>query len=263
VLPAVGQSTDLGFLDGSGIAIQRGLVMADPLSLETTLEGVFACGDVVHGPRTVVAAIRAGKQAAASIAAFLDHRPTPADWEQFPRRTRVSPLTAPATSRLRRPRAVMPEIPIQGRDGYQALELGLSDDAATAEASRCLRCDLCHGCGLCELVCSEMGAEALRMIPSSQPGRLIFSDFTRPADMCLGCGTCAAICPTNAIRMEDEGDMRATIITGTVVARRKLEICPNCGSAIATSRLLAKTGKARLCPDCARQSRAGGFAGRA
>jgi NADPH-dependent glutamate synthase beta subunit-like oxidoreductase/Pyruvate/2-oxoacid:ferredoxin oxidoreductase delta subunit len=260
VLLAVGQAADLKFLEGSGIGVQRGLVVADPVSLETVLPGVFAGGDVVTGTRTVVAAVRAGKQAAAAISAFLVGEPAPAEWEQRLRRDRVEPLAAPADQRLLRPRAAMPELPLSDRQGYEPIELGLDDAAAAEEASRCLRCDICQGCGLCELACSEVGAEALRMVPAAGFDRLVFADFTRPAERCIGCGACAALCPTAAIRVEDADGTRATIITGTVVRRHLLETCPACGTAYVPPPLRERAGGGALCPDCARRNRAAGFA---
>ena len=111
------------------------------------------------------------------------------------------------------------------------------------EARRCLRCDVCIGCGLCMAACSEMGVDALRMA-DTDAGRLAYFDFTRPAELCIGCGACSQVCPTGAIRIEDEvglftgatlgGDtpdlMRRTIITGTVVCQQPLLTCSECGA---------------------------------
>ncbi len=69
---------------------------------------------------------------------------------------------------------------------------------AHTEAQRCLRCDVCIGCGLCMVACSEMGIEALRLGDTSA-GRLAYFDFTRPAQYCIGCGACTEVCPTSAI----------------------------------------------------------------
>ena len=84
------------------------------------------------------------------------------------------------------------------------------------EAQRCLRCDVCIGCGLCMTACSEMGVEALRLA-ETKAGRLAYLDFTRPAEKCIGCGACTQVCPTGAIHLEDIDGMRRTIITGTIV----------------------------------------------
>ena len=228
VLLAVGQSADLGAA-GKAIAVERGLIVVDRATLATSAPGVFAGGDVAHGPRTVVEAVRAGKQAAAAIESFLTGKPMSPDWDTPKRRDRSPPLAALASERSRHDRPEMPECAVSERTGdYRPIELGLTDAMARHEAARCLRCDLCIGCGLCELACSEVGAEALRMTPT-KAGRLAFDDFTRPAELCLGCGACAAVCPVGAIGVADHDGVRDTVITGTVVRRQALIECPSCG----------------------------------
>jgi NADPH-dependent glutamate synthase beta subunit-like oxidoreductase/NAD-dependent dihydropyrimidine dehydrogenase PreA subunit len=66
VILAIGQATELSFL-GEEVNIVRGVVVVDPMTMKTNLPGVFAGGDVVSGPASVLEAIVAGKVAAASI----------------------------------------------------------------------------------------------------------------------------------------------------------------------------------------------------
>jgi len=130
------------------------------------------------------------------------------------------------------------------------------------EARRCLRCDVCIGCGLCMVACSEMGVEALRMADTGA-GRLAHFDYLRPAERCIGCGACTQVCPTGAIHLEDEGGVRRTIITGTVVKEQPLLACVACGAPTQTpahrdfvrKRLpdhMAAPLDRELCPSCAR-----------
>jgi NADH-quinone oxidoreductase subunit F len=160
-------------------------------------------------------------------------------------------------------RSEMAQLEVDERaSGYTRIERGLSDAQAHREASRCLRCDLCIGCGLCQLACSEMGVEALRMARTAA-GRLAYYDFTRPGERCIGCGACAQVCPTGAIRIEDSEGMRRTVITGTVVKEQALQRCRRCGTPTHTpahgrflkARLTPAMAAAldrELCPDCAR-----------
>jgi NADH-quinone oxidoreductase subunit F len=265
VILATGQGTDLTILDGSRVENTRGFIVADPKSLMTKEPGVFAGGDAEHGPRTAVEAIRSGKIAAASIDAWL--RGVLMDAVGQPvRRADVIPLEVVAHDRTYLPRAVMPERTVEevlGEGNYVRIEEGLSDAAAHDEARRCLRCDVCIGCGLCMAVCSEMGVEALRMA-DTPAGRLAYFDFTRPAELCIGCGACTQVCPTGAIHIEDRDGIRRTIITGTVVKEQPLLTCSECGTPTQTpahrefirNRLpnhMAALLDRELCQSCARQ----------
>ena len=265
VLLATGQGTDLGILEGSGVESTRGFVAADPKTKMTSVPGVFAGGDAQHGPRTAVEAIRSGKIAAASIDAWLRGAPMDAGVGKPVRRADVPPLTVLADDRTHLRRAAMPERSVEevlGEGNYVRIEEGLTDAMAHDEARRCLRCDVCVGCGLCMAACSEMGVEALRMA-DTPAGRLAYFDFVRPAELCIGCGACTQVCPTGAIRLEDGGGVRRTVITGTVVREQPLLSCAECGAPTQTAahrefvlrRLpehLAAHLARELCPSCAR-----------
>jgi NADPH-dependent glutamate synthase beta subunit-like oxidoreductase len=71
VILAVGESPDLGFLPHEAETSGDGTLCVNPVSFETNIRGVFAGGDVVTGPATVIEAIRAGMNAAVSIESYL------------------------------------------------------------------------------------------------------------------------------------------------------------------------------------------------
>ncbi len=232
VILATGQGTDLTILDGSDVENNHGFIVADSKTLMTDVPGVFAGGDAEHGPRTAVEAIRSGKIAAAAIDAWLRGAPMDAATGQPVRRAEVIPLQVVAQDRTHLPRAVMPERSVEevlGEGNYVQIEEGLTDAMAHDEARRCLRCDVCIGCGLCMAACSEMGIDALRMSDTTA-GRLAYFDFTRAAELCIGCGACTQVCPTGAIHLEDRDGVRRTIITGTVVQEQPLLTCSECGA---------------------------------
>jgi NADPH-dependent glutamate synthase beta subunit-like oxidoreductase len=146
IIFAVGQGTDLTSIEGSELEVTRGFIVTDPRTLMTRVPGVFAGGDVAHGPRTAVEAIRSGKIAAYSIDALLNGASLDSSVGKPQRRADVIPLKVVPRDRSYLHRAEMPEKDIGERLGdgnYAKVELGLTDDMAHNEASRCLRCDVC------------------------------------------------------------------------------------------------------------------------
>ena len=265
VILAVGQGTDLAVLEGSAVENNRGFIVADPKTKMTNVPGIFAGGDGQHGPRTAVEAIRSGKIAAASIDAWLRGATMDNETGKPVKRADVTPLTVNADDRSHLRRSMMPERTVEetvGEGNYVKIEEGLTDSMAKNEAQRCLRCDICIGCGLCMAACSEMGVEALRMADTNA-GRLAHLDFKRPAELCIGCGACTQVCPTGAIHFDDQDGIRRTVITGTVVCEQPLLTCSECGAPTQTpahrefvrNRLpdhMAALMDRELCPSCAR-----------
>ena len=71
IILAIGEMPDLTFLPKEIEITETGTIAVDPFTMETSVPGVFAGGDVVSGPATVVEAIVAGKRAASSIERYL------------------------------------------------------------------------------------------------------------------------------------------------------------------------------------------------
>jgi NADPH-dependent glutamate synthase beta subunit-like oxidoreductase len=71
VILAIGETPDLEFLPKEIELNEDGTVWVDPITMETSVQGVFAGGDVITGPATVIEAILAGKRAAAFIENYL------------------------------------------------------------------------------------------------------------------------------------------------------------------------------------------------
>lgn len=273
IILAIGQATDLACVEeGSEVKVDRGLICADQWTLATGEEGVFSAGDVVTGPRTAVDAVGGGKRAAMAIDAYLRGESLDPDWSDREAREVVPPLGTDAQRRTFTRRTEISLLDVEDRQGnYHQVELGLNDEQADDEAARCLRCDLCIGCGLCQLVCSEVGAEALRLA-ETDADRLAFTEYTRPSGHCIGCGACSQACPTGAIRVEDKNGIRRTIITGTVVREQEVLTCEGCGGSYAPldylNHLRQRSGPDTLqhldrgiCPACARATRAEELAG--
>ncbi|MBS1186531.1 MAG: sfrB [Burkholderiaceae bacterium] len=260
VIAAIGQDSDLDYLDGVELELKWGNIMADPVTLMTAIPGVFSGGDVQHGGSTVVAAIGSGKRAAESIHSYLTGSAMDLESLKPQRRDFVPPIVSNAAHRTDTHRPHIPETdPIARRTSFDSVWIDFDTNTAKLEAERCLRCDQCIGCGLCELVCAEVGANALKMVDAGK-GRLAFESFLRPATTCIGCGACAAVCPTGAITVETIGNDRVTTITGTEVRRQPLLACAVCGEptvsamqqAMANQRLGHDPSAPSVCPACAR-----------
>jgi NADH-quinone oxidoreductase subunit F len=108
VILATGQGTDLTILDESAVENTHGFILTDPKTLMTKVPGVFAGGDVEHGPRTAVEAVRSGKIAAHAIDAWLRGADLDNTTGTAVQRDDVLPLHVVAGDRTRLPRAGMP-----------------------------------------------------------------------------------------------------------------------------------------------------------
>jgi len=142
VIFAIGQGSDLSWLAPGSIQISElGTIRVDDSTLETGVPGVFACGDIVTGPTSIVETVASAKKAAAAIdrclggSGNIDERfvtpEEPSPWlgreEDFPHRRRVE----------------MPSLPVERRRGnFAEVEQGFDEKMAVEEARRCLRCDL-------------------------------------------------------------------------------------------------------------------------
>ena len=150
VIVAIGQAADLGFAEKEGVATTpKGGLEADPLTLETPIEGVFAGGDVFYGPRSVVEAVECGKEAAESIHRYLTGRDLKADREKdwsYEKPETIGEAQAPRTP--------MPQRSFEERRGdFEEIALGFSEEAALSESQRCLKCGICSECYQCVKAC--------------------------------------------------------------------------------------------------------------
>jgi NADH-quinone oxidoreductase subunit F len=146
VIPAVGQAPDLSFLpeDTKLERARWGALQVDPNSLATNVPGIFAGGDFVTGPTTVIQAIAAGRRAALAVDKYL--RQDPSRVEIRDEKCTVIHDVEMASDREdvgARPRLEVPSLPPGQRvQGFMEIETGYTEAQAMEEARRCLRCDL-------------------------------------------------------------------------------------------------------------------------
>ena len=146
VIAAMGKKLDRSICgEADGITFtRRGTIEVDE-SLQTVREGVFAGGDAAAGPTSLIWGMADGQRAATSIHEYLMTNAT-----GFVARRRMTEMIAAtnALSGVKPPRAVvemkrakMPHLaPVMRVDNWREVETGLPEDAAVAEAKRCMRC---------------------------------------------------------------------------------------------------------------------------
>ena len=208
IIKAIGQEADLSFLSGDSAALTSPTelnVKSD--TLQTGSEGVFAGGDVVTGPTSIVSAIGQGRKAAEAIDVYLGG-------------------TGDVSEKLAQPEDEVEIVPLSGEllagqkmstikpwervVGFDQVEMGLSQQQIADEAGRCLECDArkfvvalntenCKECGYCVEVCR---------VDTFGPANSFNTKGYRPmecksSDWCVGCFKCYFVCPDFAIDVKE------------------------------------------------------------
>lgn len=136
IISAIGQATDLTFMEKYGIPVFHGNIRAKKSNVVDRVQGIYAGGDCVTGPSTVINAVAAGKVAAANIDTYLGyHHEIIVDID----------IPAPLVEdKVARGRVEMKERYASERGGdFGAVELPMTREEALTESARCLRCDTC------------------------------------------------------------------------------------------------------------------------
>ena len=134
VIVAIGQAIEAKPFEAVGVTTQRGAIQADLTSAVPGLDNVFAGGDAVSGPATVIRAVAAGKVAADNIDAYLgfDHK-IHTDVEIPPAHLTNSPPCGRVNLKNRHLDCYCGD--------FTLLKEGMTLEEAQQEAGRCLRCD--------------------------------------------------------------------------------------------------------------------------
>ncbi len=267
VISAIGQ-----YVDDTGMTAfdavnwtRRGTIEVNHASMETSMPGVFAAGDAVSGPATVIEAIGGGKRAADAIHRHLTGMPQPRMPKIPVRRRKVPMIEMTAAEKMRLSRPSMPMLNVdRRRTTFQQVELGYDEAAVRKEARRCLRCDVCRRCGKCVEICRDkMGIDALHLgyLDFDHP---VKTDFRMTAENCITCGACAANCENNAMTLEEKDGKRMLKLCGTILNEQEIQTCDSCGAKLPSAQYMAyildktadltqKAERRLLCTDCQRK----------
>ena len=134
VVVAIGQGIETRHFEQAGMSVKRGNLAALPDGMVSDLPGVFAGGDCVTGPATVIRAIAAGKVAAANIDNYLGFNHLISVDVDIP--------AAISEDKHHCARVNLGEKDAQERKGnFEHIECGMTAQEAAQECGRCLRCD--------------------------------------------------------------------------------------------------------------------------
>ncbi len=134
IIAAVGQGIEAHGFEDTDIKITRGTIDALPSSRISSTDGVFAGGDCVTGPATVIRAIAAGKVAAANIDEYLGFNHLITADVEIPNPRLDSKLPHGRINTMEREAS-------ERKHDFECIECGMSQYGVEQESSRCLRCD--------------------------------------------------------------------------------------------------------------------------
>jgi len=146
VIISIGQAPDVSFLSEDS-QLERALwgsLAVDENTLSTNIKGVFAGGDFTTGPTFVIRAIASGRRAAIAIDRYLEGAEGPVQiLDEKTALEEDAPLALEEETTEEKPRIrVELEEPEERVKDFREIEMGLTEEQAILESTRCLRCDL-------------------------------------------------------------------------------------------------------------------------
>jgi formate dehydrogenase major subunit len=253
ILAAIGQKTQADFIrdinehsDEGELRITKwGDIEADKNTLQTGISSVFAAGDGVTGPATLIEAIAQARVATRSCHQFLSGTPIePAKKEFLSKKDNFKKLTGLdfESSFCHQQREEMPLLEPSHRHNFNEVELGYSEEMALTETARCLECG-CQEYYTCDLkrLCDEYGADQGKFSGSFKEFKV---DFRHPFieidnNKCILCSRCIRICTevvgANALGLINRGfESYVVPAMGKSLTETDCESCGLCISACPT-----------------------------
>ena len=157
VIPAIGQKIDVTWIEEKSELelTSRNTFRVNPHTLQTNISDVFAAGDAVTGPATVIEAVAAGHKAVAAIDRFINGE----DLEQYAEEQAVKESPGTDWQEISEGVEHAPRVesehldPLQRVLSFDEVDRSFSEEAARNEAARCVDCGGCCECKLCVSAC--------------------------------------------------------------------------------------------------------------
>jgi 2-oxoacid:acceptor oxidoreductase delta subunit (pyruvate/2-ketoisovalerate family) len=223
IIAAIGEICEFDFLPKE-INTKWGAVVVDPYK-RTSLKQVFAGGDLIDQPRTVIDAIASGKQAAIAIDCYLRkinikekfseilrlnkpsmgnylNKKLSSDVPELDTVVEFEDINLAYFSSL--PASKIPCLDLKARlwdkgadiikrdpkaARFPEVKIGFSEELARKEIARCFNCGRCSECDVCFIFCPDVA------IKKQARGYSIDYDY------CKGCGICVEECPRASMEM--------------------------------------------------------------
>jgi len=170
---------------------EHGWILADSVT-GVVKDNVFAAGDVLSGPATVVGAITAGRRIARSIDQYLrGQEMSPEELLERPMKSAEMNIAHYELRKRECNPVLSPDERTKSLDKEETSGLDLG--SVEIEVNRCFSCGYCRACSICWIFCPDCA------IDLNENGKPEF-DY----DYCKGCGICSNECPCGVIMMERE-----------------------------------------------------------
>jgi formate dehydrogenase major subunit len=196
VISAIGQKVAGDDIDSLQLT-RKSTVAVDELTYMTSLEGVFAAGDVINkGPDIAIGAIAGGEYAARSIDCYLKGLSVPPELPAYSVNKSFDPAILEGMRAIQRNEQAMVDPEIRKND-FTEVASTFTPEQAMAEASRCLECG-CSAVYSCELLPLMQKYDALSMQFKGKV-RQYKKDKSHPFivrdnNKCMLCGQCVRAC---------------------------------------------------------------------
>ena len=189
IITAIGEQVDLSILSQDIQKTDWG-IKTDKIG-RTNIPNIFAIGDCVTGPKTVVEAFGAGKRTAFQIMGVTNKIEYKID-----RPVKFTDLNLDYFEHTGR--IPKPEIPISARKkNFKEVHTGYNKVMVKDEALRCFSCGVCNKCDNCFVFCPDLSVMKDN------------TEYEFDYDYCKGCGVCARECPRFAITMIEESKVES------------------------------------------------------